>query len=55
MCQDAGRETPGFFIDPGPQHAAPADTDEAHQAIPVRQPENPCADKRGGQEAELAA
>src|SRR5512134_458189 len=38
--QDTGSETSGLFIDPRPEDAAPADADQPHDAIAVRQSEN---------------
>src|SRR5512147_2617686 len=54
MGQDAGRETSGFFIDPGPKHAAPADADQTDRTIAMCEPENACADEGGREKAELA-
>ena len=46
MGEDAGPKASGLFINPRPQHAAPADADQTHYAVPVREAENDRTDKR---------
>src|SRR5215510_6007141 len=54
MCEDAGCDASGLFVDPGPQDATPADTDQTHHPIAVRQPEKARADECSRKEPEFA-
>src|SRR5205085_2205835 len=53
MSENARQETPGFFIDPRPEHSTPTHTQQSYYSITMRHTEDAGADQCGRQKAEL--